>query len=106
MRIVNLTPHSVHLIYREDGATTYGPSGLVARVAVTLRSVEGYDAFFAVAEYGNVEGLPAERENTMFIVSTMVAQACPERHDLVTPGDLVRDNSGNIIACRRFIINM
>lgn len=41
-----------------------------------------------------------DRRQTLLIVSRLVAEACPERDDLVVPDDTVRDDAGRIIGCR------
>lgn len=50
--------------------------------------------------FNNVEGLPEPKENTLYIVSALVAGACKNRDDLVVPNDTVRDDQGRIIGCR------
>jgi len=49
--------------------------------------------------------LPQSEENTFYIVSVLIRQAFPERKDLVSPGKLVRNNSGEVIGCENFIVN-
>jgi hypothetical protein len=41
----------------------------------------------------------------LYIVSAMVREACPDRHDLLSPGELIRDGKGNITGCRGFDVN-
>jgi len=36
------------------------------------------------------------------VVSTLVRQAWPDRRDLVSPGEMVRDQHGAVIACKAF----
>lgn len=100
--IVNLTPHGVTLLADGREPVTVPPSGQVARVAVTRRmtgiAVGGVPV--AVAEHGAVQGLPAERPGTSYIVSALVRQAVPYRLDVFSPADLVRDAAGNITGCR------
>ena len=53
--------------------------------------------------FGEVEGLPAPEDGTLFIVSALVAQALKGvRNDLVVPDDTVRDDRGVIIGCKSF----
>jgi hypothetical protein len=42
-------------------------------------------------------------EPVFYIVSSLVAAACPERTDLLVPGNAVRDADGKIIGCKCFI---
>lgn len=53
-----------------------------------------------VRRTGEVVGLPGPMPNTIYVVSTMVADASYGRLDLAVPGELVRDATGRPIACR------
>ncbi len=46
--------------------------------------------------------LPPIYKDTCYIVSSLVAQAFPDRYDFLVPNDLVRDEKGNITGCRSF----
>ena len=48
---------------------------------------------------GQVTGLPPVNDGIGYIVSAMVRSAAPERRDLYSPADLVRDEHGNVIGC-------
>jgi hypothetical protein len=54
----------------------------------------------SVVDYGDVTGLPAPVLGTIYIVSYMVRMACPDRYDLASPGELVRDKDGRPIGCK------
>ena len=105
LELVNLTPHAINL---PQGIVP--PSGMIARVSVTLAPA-GYLANDAGnislvrGCYGDVTGLPAAEKNTMFIVSGMVRNAIPDRLDLASPANLVRDDQGQIIGCQSLEIN-
>lgn len=107
MQIVNLTPHALNFI-GGDGKIilTVEPSGALARVTaktVTTGSVEiGVGVCIPVTgtDYGEVIGLPAPRKNTIFVVSSLVAQRCRDRDDVFIPNESVRDEKGRIIGCR------
>jgi hypothetical protein len=114
-KIVNLTPHAIVLV-RSKGSlhgakTTYPPSGDVARVATITREVGtlGYGERGGVAllkqEFGEVQGLPESKSNTLYIVSGLVRAACPDRWDIASPGSLVRDEDGRVIGCEGFVVN-
>ena len=45
---------------------------------------------------------PEPKPNTFYIVSKMLAQACPEREDFILPGTLVRNKSGDVVGCIDF----
>lgn len=116
MKIKNLTPHSVR-IFSADGKTeilTVPPSGIVARVAVTRTQVYTIDPGLPnpgpgdnwpeipvfTGTYGQVENLPAAHDETVFIVSMLVRSAVPDRKDVLSPGDLIRDEKGQPVGCR------
>ena len=99
---INLTPHSIVVAGR-----TFQPSGTVARVS-QVNTVVGttHDGIELVqASYGAVMDLPEPVAGTLFIVSAMVRAALPERKDLVSPGDAIRDADGKIIGVKNLVIN-
>lgn len=101
MKIVNLTPHSVNFLTANgDLIQQVPPSGIIARCAVSeeyLGSINNLPVYKAT--YGEVTGLPAPVVDTGYIVSSLVAQAVPERKDLFIPHKLQRDENGRIIGC-------
>lgn len=54
---------------------------------------------------GDPSNCRAELAN-YYIVSRMVANALPNRKDLLVPNELVRDDQGNIIGCRSFEVRI
>lgn len=102
MKIINLTPHAINIVDGEGKVTlTIEPSGSVARATnktVVTGDINGIPV--TKTEYGEVEGLPAQEEDTIYIVSTLVAQRCAGREDVFVPGEQVRDGQGRIIGCR------
>ena len=107
-RIVNLTPHNIN-IWDEGGLNelqTVEPSGVIARCAITQEIVGRiYAVSLFRVSYGEVEDLPEEKENTIFIVSLLVRLGSPERQDLASPGELIRDNEGKPVGCKGLVIN-
>ena len=107
MKFVNLTPHSIKFFQRNleehtmSEILTVQPSGQLARVASkTVVISEGYDGIPVTAtQYGEVEGLPAPEDGTIYIVSSMVAKLCRDRKDVFIPNESVRDENGRIIGC-------
>lgn len=101
--IVNLTPHDI-VVLAENGRdvlTTLKPDGTVARVAVTREpagTVDGLPVYRTT--YGAVTGLPAPTPGVCWLVSLLVRQAAPERADLLTPGELVRNTAGQPVGCK------
>ena len=102
MKFVNLTPHKIN-VFASDGVTPLigiEPSGTVARVAVqrTIRKTIDDIPVYATV-YGKADGVPLAPFGVMYIVSALVRQAMPERSDILSPGQLVRDNAGQPIGC-------
>jgi hypothetical protein len=84
----------------------YVPTGIVPRLTQTSVEAGYFDGITLIrTEYGKVFDLPDEQEGTLLIVSAMVRLALPNRTDLASPGDLIRDEAGNIIGCKNLIVN-
>ncbi len=107
MKIVNLTPHALNLM--PAGPTgpvvTIPPSGIVARCAVDrvqvdTVTVDGITVPVNRTQFGAVTGLPDPQPDTIYIVSSLVAQAVPDRSDVFIVDDAVRDDQGRIIGAR------
>lgn len=109
MKIINLTPHTMN-IFNSEGVqiAAFPPSGKVARVSVKLEQRAHIDGIPVVAgSYGAVTDLPQPEAGTVYIVSALVRTApeCKGRVDVLSPADLVRDASGNIIGCKSLEAN-
>ena len=102
MEFVNLTPHRVVVV---DGPTLL-PSGQVAR-CTTTSSPAGQHGGVGLSRtvFGEVVGLPDPIPGVLFIVSALVRSAVLDRHDVASPGDLVRDSAGAVVGCLGFVIN-
>ncbi len=100
--IINLTPHEITV--HDGGSVRLIPtSGGIARVTVSREVVAAVDGIpVSRVTLGSVEGLPEKKPDTYYLVSALVAQACPDREDLLSPGELVRDDNGRVIGCRGF----
>ena len=111
----NYTPHDIDVYYDEGNVVVTYPSVGVARVterkyhAETIVAQDYDDDVFIPITYksfGEVTGLPDDNyENgrpVLYIVSGYVKSALPDRHDLITPDDPVRNADGKIIGCRGF----
>ena len=66
-------------------------------------TIEGVDIYENV--YGEVTGLPEYVEGVFYVVSAMVRQALPERKDLLSPGQLIRNEEGQPIGCLGLVRN-
>lgn len=101
MKIVNLTPHDIN-IFTDNGIVTIPRSGKVARCNTTSSLVDYIDGIPLYAtRFGDVIDLPPmTEEKILYIVSSMAKQKEYTRNDLVSPGELVRDEKGNVIGCK------
>jgi hypothetical protein len=104
-KFINLTPHCI-TIFTDEGTKEIWPNGQVARIdqkTVVIGRVNGVDV--VRAQYGDVVNLPEPEPNMLLIVSAMVRVALPGRRDLLSPGDMVRDEAGKVIGCKNLISN-
>ena len=101
MEFLNLTPHKLNIHNERVLRFSIEPSGDVARVAVEYK-LKGYIDGVPIyeAEYGDVEGLPDPQRGVLYIVSSLVKAAVPDREDVLSPGELIRDEDGRPIGCR------
>jgi len=101
MKIMNLTPHEITV-----GSRVIPASGQVARVKVSLAPAGKFDEVPLVrGSYGQIVDLPDQQDDILLIVSALVRTACPDRHDLASPADLVRDQNGKIIGANAMEVN-
>ena len=104
MKLKNFTPHNVVIVINEETKIVI-PSDGIARVTETKAvapsiDVDGVTVETFVSAFGEVENLPPQEEGVMLIVSALVASAAKGRDDLLVPGELVRDDGGNIVGCK------
>ena len=104
MKLKNFTPHNVVIVIN-DSTKIVIPSDGIARVTETKTVAPSIDVDGAIIEtfvstFGEVENLPPQEEGVMVIVSALVASAAKGRDDLLVPGELVRDDGGNIVGCK------
>lgn len=102
MNFVNCTPHSVKL----NSGEVFETSGTVARVSQEFSEFDAHG--MCRASYGKVLSLPEPKEDTIYIVSIVVLDACKgQRTDLVAPAtghpECVRDEKGFIVSVPGFI---
>ena len=105
MKIVNLTPHALNFLDAENRIVLTVPSSGVARAAQRRESIGTIDADGVTlpvtrSVFGAVEGLPAEQDDVIYVVSALTAQAVPKREDVFIVDDSVRDENGRIIGVR------
>lgn len=102
MRFVNLCPHAVTFV-NEDNETirVVEPSGTVARLSTITETIGEMDGIpITQTLFGRITGLPEPEENTIYIVSALVAEQCPGRDDVFIPSESVRNSEGVIIGCK------
>lgn len=118
MQIINCTPHTINLLHVEglqwDSKArcyhgeprirlTIEPSGVVPRCAQTEEMTDVLNGVpIYRMKFGTVESLPPRMAGAFYIVSSLVAQACPERDDLLIPAHMVRDENGKVVGCTAF----
>ena len=103
-KFVNLTAHPVNIMLDGGDKITFPASGTIARVGVDQVKVGDIDGIpvFRTVFSKDITDLPAPDDNTVFIVSTLVAQSAIGRDDLVVPANLGRNDYGVIIGATGF----
>ena len=100
IKFINLTPHNITLVPCDGGAKEIiEKSGMIARVSTESEIVGSYrfnNKLFPIKKtrFDKVTDLPEPQNNVVYIVSALVRSAVPERHDVVSPTDLERDQNG------------
>lgn len=120
--IINCTPHDVSIYntydcYMRDGFLylrdyegefpqpflTYPAAKEPARVTFIQKPAGMADGILIYRWHlDKIVNLPEPRPDTCYIVPKMVAQAYPERTDLIFPGTLVFDGKDNVVGCIDF----
>ena len=62
--------------------------------------VNGISVPLTKTKFGQAEGLPEQKKDTIYIVSSIVCQAYPDRQDFFIPDQTVRGSEGRIVGCR------
>jgi len=100
-KFINLTAHTINELYT---GLKIEPSGVVARVEQLKdknRECNGVPLFDCT--YGELRGLPAPKDNIMYIVSSMALNAVPSwRKDVIAPGFVKRKQNGEVLGCMGF----
>jgi len=101
VRFVNLTPHRVTIRAGEEDVVL-PPSGTVARIREEaigewVAVVDGVPAPVREIALAAVEGLPEPEPGVFYLVSRVVAMTVDGRDDLVCPGDLIRNEAGQVV---------
>ena len=97
MKLINLTRHDVLL--KQLGLETLFPrSGTVARITESSSYVVRDNLLLKEISNQRIIGLPPPSEDTILIVSRVVAEHV-QREDLVFPDDLIVEN-GTVTGCK------
>ena len=100
--ILNFTPHALNVVDLDGNVTTF-PSVGVARVATSVKALDPVCGFDVVSTtFSDVTDLPDYDPDKYYVVSRLVLSACPDRADLLCPGELIRDADGNVVGCKGF----
>jgi len=107
-KIVNLTPHEVNLVLGDGKVVTFPSLGVIRLpkrtevVGKIATSIDGREVEIPLSKtsFGKAEGLPEREEGTIFIVSSLICQACPDRDDFFIVDQTTRDKDGRIVGCR------
>lgn len=101
--IINITPHPLNIKVGEE-TLTIPPSGVIARLSVTHESqpsinIDGVEVPVYKTKFGPIENLPKPQKGFYYVASALVANAA-NRSDVLSPGELIRDNQGNVIGAK------
>jgi hypothetical protein len=111
MRLVNLTPHPIHILEppytHNDVILTIPTSGVVVsckRVDTYLGYVEtnfGVRIDITNTKYEEPgDDLPPTKPGTLYVVSSIVAKHAVGRVDLLVVNGLIRNTQGRVIGCK------
>ena len=105
--IKNLTPHRITISNKDQSTMlTIPPEDIPARCEEITKEYGEFDGFpLVLKSYGEVENLPLPEAGVLYIVSKMVRDACLDRGDLASPGDLYRDENGDIAWAKSLVVN-
>ncbi len=100
--IINLTNHNINLFRGNQAEVTTLKPGLTSPVVrhkkVLLRHIAGFPVHRKTP--GEVLNKPEKINNTYYIVSSVVAEALPDREDLLVPQTI--KSEGRVYGCNGF----
>jgi hypothetical protein len=103
IKIINATPHDIDL-FDDSGKkvlrTFKHNENALIRMEEDRESADSIDGVKTIELSFGKANVPEEKEGTFYIVSNLIANAHPNRRDLLTPALSVRDKDGNIVGCR------
>jgi len=101
VKIINLTPHPIIIIKENGEKIILEKCNNPARCdsfRVKVCEINGISVNKVC--FGQIYNLPEKRENTIYIVSRIIAEAAKDRDDLYIVDETIRDENGNIIGCK------
>jgi hypothetical protein len=106
-KIINKVPHPVYILDEEGRVMKhFSKSNGMIRLAQETKQI-GIIGGVPITQtlFGKPEKLPDYKKNVYYIVSNLVKTALPDRTDLLTPSNVIRDEEGAIIGCRSLDIS-
>jgi hypothetical protein len=104
--IINKTPHAVYILGDDRTILRVFPksNGMirVPEINEDIGFIEGVP--ISCTTWGKTSDVPGPQRGTYYIVSQLVRNALPDRPDLLVPKQVVRDENGNILGCKRLDI--
>lgn len=102
MNIINLTPHDINIFDENNNEIIIESSGIIARCDVKREEIKRINNIRVnKSVFGQVNDLPKKVENTIYIVSRIVAEAAiKDRDDLYFVDETIRNDKGQIIGCK------
>lgn len=104
MKLINKTLHDVHMMDSEGNIIKTLPKAeKPIRLEPKTEIVGDLNGFpITRTVFGAVKNMPSTVVGTFLIVSRMILKAFPNRTDLLTPNETVRDEKGRVIGCKSF----
>jgi hypothetical protein len=104
--VINLTPHDIHIYYKDELICTFPISYIVARCQKSTE-IRGYVKIglgkyvqITKTTYSVVDGLPEPKPGVLYIVSKLVAEKYRDtRTDLVITNGHIRLEGGEVKGC-------
>jgi hypothetical protein len=104
--IINLTAHDIKILDPEHSTVKRLASNGSVRLTKNIKITHKINNIPIIrTEYEDPAMLPDVKENTYYIVPSVVAQAYPERKDFLVPSQLVRTDEGKVIGSRGLSVN-
>lgn len=106
-KIINKVPHPIYILDEENRVIAQFPksNGMIRLAQETTVIGEINKIPITQTIFGKPEKLPPYKKGVFYIVSNLVKTALPNRVDLLTPSNVVRNEEGTIIGSRSLDIS-